>query len=66
MPATNDKDLQEEVVKRINDFNMTIVAFGDPIILRNWVKAAPRKNYTWYWNQRCKINDSSSISRFIK
>ncbi len=41
MPAKSDEDMQNEVIKRINDFNMTMVAFGDPEILHNWVEAAP-------------------------
>lgn len=41
MPATSNEEMQEEVIKRINDFNMTMVAFGDPEVLRAWVKAAP-------------------------
>jgi len=40
-PAENDEDMQNEVIRRINDFNMTMVAFGDPEILHNWVEAAP-------------------------
>ncbi len=41
LPAGSNEELQEEVVGRINDMNMTMVAFGDPEILRNWIKAAP-------------------------
>ncbi|WP_346860668.1 amidohydrolase family protein [uncultured Draconibacterium sp.] len=41
MPAKSDEDMQNEVMRRIKDFNMTMVAFGDPEILHNWVKAAP-------------------------
>jgi len=40
-PAHSDQEMQDEVMKRINDFNMTMVAFGDPEILHKWVKAAP-------------------------
>ncbi len=40
-PAKSDEEMQEEVIKRIKDFNMTIVAYGDDEILRNWVEAAP-------------------------
>lgn len=39
--ATSNEQMQEEVMKRIKDFNMTIVAYGNDEILRNWVKAAP-------------------------
>lgn len=42
MIAKNDSDLQEEVIKRIIDWNMTIFAFGDAEILHSWVKAAPK------------------------
>ena len=41
MPAGSDEEMQEEVIRRIRDFNMTMVAFGDAEVLRNWVKAAP-------------------------
>ena len=42
MPAESDQDMQDEVIKRINDFNMTMVAFGDAEILHKWVNAAPK------------------------
>jgi hypothetical protein len=42
MPAESDQDMQDEVMKRINDFNMTMVAFGDAEILHKWVNAAPK------------------------
>lgn len=41
MPAKSDAEMQEEVIRRIHDFNMTMVAFGDAEILHNWVNAAP-------------------------
>lgn len=41
MPAKDDEDMQNEVMRRIHDFNMTMVAFGDPEILHKWVAAAP-------------------------
>lgn len=41
MPAKSDEDMQNEVMCRIKDFNMTMVAFGDPEILHKWVNAAP-------------------------
>ena len=41
MPATSDTEMQEEVIKRIHKFNMTMVAFGDAEVLHSWVKAAP-------------------------
>lgn len=40
-PAKSDEDMQNEVIRRIKDFNMTMVAFGDPGILHRWVAAAP-------------------------
>ncbi|MDX8338944.1 amidohydrolase family protein [Draconibacterium sp. IB214405] len=39
--AASDEELQEEVVGRIRDLNMSMIAFGDPEILRNWIKASP-------------------------
>ena len=41
MPAKDDEDMQNEVMRRIHDFNMTMVAFSDPEILHRWVAAAP-------------------------
>ena len=41
MPATSDEEMQDEVIKRIQKFNMTMVAFGDAEVLHSWVKAAP-------------------------
>ncbi len=41
MPAKSDEEMKNEVVRRINDFNMTMVAFGDPEVLRSWIAAAP-------------------------
>lgn len=40
-PAKSDEEMQEEVIKRIKDFNMTIVAYGDDEVLRDWAAAAP-------------------------
>ena len=39
--AGSNAELQEAIVQRINDLNMTMVAFGDPGILRSWMTAAP-------------------------
>jgi len=39
--AASNEELQEEVVGRIIEKNMSMIAFGDPEILRNWIKAAP-------------------------
>lgn len=41
-PAKSDQEMQDEVIRRINDFNMTMVAFGDAEILHKWVNAAPK------------------------
>lgn len=41
MPAKDDEDMQREVMRRIHDFNMTMVAFSDAEILHRWVAAAP-------------------------
>lgn len=41
-PAKSDKEMQDEVMRRIKDFNMTMVAFSDAEILHKWVKAAPK------------------------
>lgn len=40
-PALSDEEMQEEVIRRIKDFNMTMIAFSDAEILHNWVNAAP-------------------------
>ena len=40
-PAASDAELQEEVLRRIRELNMTMVAFGAPTILHNWYDAAP-------------------------
>jgi uncharacterized protein len=39
--AKTDQEMQEAVLETMKRLNMTIVAYGDPIILRNWMKAAP-------------------------
>ncbi len=39
--AKSDEEMQEEVIKRIKEFNMTMVAFGDAEVLHNWANAAP-------------------------
>ena len=40
-PAKSDKEMQEAVLATMERLNMTIVAYGDPTILRQWKKAAP-------------------------
>jgi predicted TIM-barrel fold metal-dependent hydrolase len=39
--AKSDEEMQAEVIRRIRDFNMTMVAFTDAEVLHNWVEAAP-------------------------
>ncbi len=41
-PARSDEEMQNEVIKRIREWNMTIVAFGDATVLHKWVNAAPK------------------------
>ena len=40
-PAKSDKAMQDAMVSTMERLNMTMVAFGDPVVLRNWQKAAP-------------------------
>ncbi|GAB3794923.1 amidohydrolase family protein [Spirosoma humi] len=40
-PAKSDQDMQAAILATMERLNMTIVAFGDPVILRKWKKAAP-------------------------
>ncbi len=39
--ATSDEELKNEITMRINDMNMTMVAFGDPTVLRSWMAEVP-------------------------
>lgn len=39
--AKSDQEFQDSLVATMNRLNITIVAMGDPQILRNWQKAAP-------------------------
>ncbi len=39
--AANDAELQQAILDRIENMNLTLVAFGDSRILHNWVDAAP-------------------------
>ncbi|MBN1387044.1 MAG: amidohydrolase family protein [Bacteroidales bacterium] len=41
MPAKNDEELKDEIVKRIIEKNITMVAFGDPGVMRSWMKEVP-------------------------
>lgn len=41
-PARSDEEMLNEVIKRIREWNMTIIAFGDAEVLHKWVKAAPK------------------------
>ena len=51
MPAKDDADMKNEIVKRINEMNLTMIAFGDPGVMRSWMKEVPeRKNNSWNRN----------------
>jgi predicted TIM-barrel fold metal-dependent hydrolase len=39
--AKSDKEMQDALVATMKRLNMTIVAYGDPQIIRNWQKAVP-------------------------
>jgi hypothetical protein len=39
--ATSDEELKNEIVKRIIEKNMTLVAFGDPEVIRSWMSEVP-------------------------
>lgn len=39
--AKSDKEFEEELVKILNRLNISMIACGDPQIMRNWEKAAP-------------------------
>lgn len=39
--AKTDQEMQDALVATMKRLNMTIVAYGDPQLLRNWQKAAP-------------------------
>lgn len=41
MSATSDEELKNEVVGRIKEKNITMVCFGDPAIIRSWMKEVP-------------------------
>ncbi len=41
MPATSDEELKNEIVKRITEKNITMVAFGDADVIRSWMKEVP-------------------------
>lgn len=41
MPATSDEEMKNEIVKRIKDMNLTMVVFGDPAVIRSWMKEVP-------------------------
>lgn len=40
-PAKTDQEMQEALVSTMKRLNMTIVAYGDAEIIRNWQKAVP-------------------------
>ena len=39
--AKTDQQMQDQVIATMKRLNMTIIAYGDPDVLRNWQKAAP-------------------------
>lgn len=39
--AKTDKEMQDALMETMKRLNMTVVAYGDPQIIRNWQKAAP-------------------------
>jgi predicted TIM-barrel fold metal-dependent hydrolase len=39
--AKSDKEMQDALVATMKRLNMTVVAYGDPQIIRNWQKAVP-------------------------
>jgi hypothetical protein len=40
--AQSDEEFKNEVVKRIKDLNMTMIAFGDAGVIRSWMKEVPK------------------------
>lgn len=40
-PAKTDQEMQDAVLQTMKRLNMTIIAYGDAGIIRNWQKAAP-------------------------
>lgn len=41
MPAKDDEEMKNEIVRRIKEMNLTMIAFGDPGIMRSWMKEVP-------------------------
>jgi len=39
--AQSDEEMKTEIVKRIKDLNMTMIAFGDAGVMRSWMKEVP-------------------------
>ncbi len=39
--AASDEELKAEITGRIKDFNMTMVCFGDPGVIRSWMAEVP-------------------------
>jgi len=39
--AQSDEEMKDEIVKRIKDLNMTMIAFGDPAVMRSWMAEVP-------------------------
>jgi uncharacterized protein len=40
--AQSDEEMKNEIVRRIKDFNMTMIAFGDAGVIRSWMKEVPK------------------------
>jgi predicted TIM-barrel fold metal-dependent hydrolase len=41
MPAKDDEEMKNEIVRRIKEMNLTMIAFGDLGIMRSWMKEVP-------------------------
>jgi hypothetical protein len=39
--AQSDEEMKNEIVKRIKELNMTMIAFGDAGVMRSWMKEVP-------------------------
>ena len=39
--AQSDEEMKNEIVKRIKDLNMTMIAFGDAAVMRSWMAEVP-------------------------
>ena len=39
--AQSDEEMKDEIVKRIKDLNITMIAFGDAAVMRSWMEEVP-------------------------